>query len=270
MKLVYLTPILLLFLIANASAFNQGECNQVISIPGEIVLDQDILGCTSDNIITINENDVILDCQDHVIQGTGSGGIISNKENVIIRNCDIVLDGELSAEGLNLKNAYAHDNNISVTGDYAVSLSSNNLLENNELYSDADNALLITGSDNQVIGNTMEARVNYGISIVNGASNNYIYDNTATSSAASISLQQGCEDNEIIKNTLTGAPVFFKSSNNKLYNNYINLRTSVNDFVFIDSLNIWSTTQIIGERVYSNGAFIGGNFWADDVGTGFS
>ena len=56
MKLVYLTPILLLFLIANASAFNQGECNQVISIPGEIVLDQDILGCTSDNIITINEN----------------------------------------------------------------------------------------------------------------------------------------------------------------------------------------------------------------------
>lgn len=57
------------------------------------------------------------------------------------------------------------------------------------------------------------------------------------------------------------------SSNNNIYNNYFN--NTIN-FRFINTgINTWNTTRISATNIIA-GPYIGGNFWANPSGTGFS
>ena len=59
------------------------------------------------------------------------------------------------------------------------------------------------------------------------------------------------------------------SSNNKIYNNYFN--NFFNNIFNINSMgsNVWNTTRIPGPNVVG-GQYLGGNYWANPNGTGFS
>jgi parallel beta-helix repeat protein len=61
----------------------------------------------------------------------------------------------------------------------------------------------------------------------------------------------------------------WESTNNSIYNNLFN---NTNNFYFYGTVypNYWNTTRQVGTRVYSLGNEIGGNYWTNPEGTGYS
>jgi len=59
---------------------------------------------------------------------------------------------------------------------------------------------------------------------------------------------------------------FYYSSNNSVYNNLFN-----NTGIYVhDSPNYWNVTLQPGKRIYSPGTHIGGNYWTNSTGNGYS
>ena len=56
------------------------------------------------------------------------------------------------------------------------------------------------------------------------------------------------------------------SNNNFIYNNYFN---NSNNVIIDSSVNYWNTTKRSGKNII-NGSYVGGNFWADPDGNGWS
>jgi hypothetical protein len=61
----------------------------------------------------------------------------------------------------------------------------------------------------------------------------------------------------------------YSSQNNLIYNNLFN---NTNNFYFKGNIypNSWNTTKQLGQRIYSPGNYIGGNYWTNPTGNGFS
>jgi parallel beta-helix repeat protein len=61
----------------------------------------------------------------------------------------------------------------------------------------------------------------------------------------------------------------WESTNNSIYNNLFN---NTNNFYFYGDIyvNSWNTTRQTGTRVYSFGNEIGGNYWTNPTGNGYS
>lgn len=57
--------------------------------------------------------------------------------------------------------------------------------------------------------------------------------------------------------------------NNKIYNNIFN-GTSPNFFASGGNYNAWNITKQLGTRIYSDGKYIGGNYYTNSVKTGYS
>jgi len=80
--------------------------------------------------------------------------------------------------------------------------------------------------------------------------------------------------NVIQDNSFYGIYLFYPGSvlsPNKIYNNLFN--NSMNygmGFSFYISPNFWNTTRQAGARIYSAGTEIGGNYWTNPNGTGYS
>jgi len=185
-------------------------------------------------------------------------------------------------------------NNTVRGGDYGFNLisSSNNTLSHNTVHSSvafvairlnncsnntlianvvrSDNGIfLIYSINNILIGNTAGGGMGAGIAL-RSSSNNTLNSNTATASLSGIYLYSSSNNtlngNNISKNH-DGGIYLYSSSNNKIYNNLFN---NTNNFYFYDSnINTWNTTKISGINIIG-GPYLGGNFWANPGGTGFS
>ena len=99
-----------------------------------------------------------------------------------------------------------------------------------------------------------------------------VYNNTISSGSTGIYLREDCHDNELSNNTITtsnesGIYLLDYSADNRIYNNYFN--NSVNVKAENTKGNIWNTTQSPGINIVG-GPNLGGNFWANPKGTGFS
>ncbi len=87
-----------------------------------------------------------------------------------------------------------------------------------------------------------------------------------------IKLKAGSNYNTILNNTVNSNKLegFYidSSSNNIIYNNYFN---NANNIVFKGTIfkNTWNTTKKAGKNI-AGGSYLGGNFWANPNGTGFS
>jgi nitrous oxidase accessory protein NosD len=74
--------------------------------------------------------------------------------------------------------------------------------------------------------------------------------------------------NSIVESTdSTYAIYLWETYNNSFYNNLFNVSS-----IYFDGTNInyWNTTRQIGSRVYSAGTEIGGNYWTNATGNGYS
>ncbi|MEM5790821.1 MAG: DUF2341 domain-containing protein [Candidatus Aenigmatarchaeota archaeon] len=84
----------------------------------------------------------------------------------------------------------------------------------------------------------------------------------------SMSYNNIIKDSIISNNANCGINITY-SGNNKIYNNLFN---NTNNLCFLPTIyaNYWNTTRQSGKRIYSPGAEIGGNYWANPTGNGFS
>ncbi|MBD3209171.1 right-handed parallel beta-helix repeat-containing protein [Candidatus Woesearchaeota archaeon] len=161
------------------------DCGMVIDSSGTHTLTNDILDCENDYIITIDSDDVTLDCDDHVINGTGSYGIHaeSGRDNVIIRDCVVNLTGPSSDFGILLMstNSYVYNNTVQVTD---------------------DDTIRVTGDNATVYDNYFTAGSDYGAELYN-VDNADFYENTLTASNYAVGLTMTAASNVISNNTLT-------------------------------------------------------------------
>jgi nitrous oxidase accessory protein len=100
-----------------------------------------------------------------------------------------------------------------------------------------------------------------------------IYNNTISNSGTGILLKEDCHDNELANNLIiacndSGIYLLEQSTENRIYNNYFNNNVNVK-FEDIEGNNTWNITKIPGENIMGGGS-LGGNFWANLNGSGFS
>lgn len=169
---------------------------------------------------------------------TGGGMPIVNASSFVIW---------LSANGITLEGFKAE-----TIGGYAgiFVVSNDNIIKNNTVsnYHTGEGIVVNYHSNNTLIGNIASGDGPYGIGIyLYYTNNNTLNGNTISNNSDGISMPG--------------------SSNNLIYNNIFN---NSNNVAYSSSTsNIWNTSKTAGTNIIG-GPYIGGNFWANPSGTGFS
>ena len=150
-----------------------------------------------------------------------------------------------------------------------------NTFSNNIVNSNTVTGLYIGvfGSNNNISNNIAKYNGGYGIFLAY-VSNNMIHNNILDSNRGGILIDTSY-NNTIINNTASnnsnhGIYLRYSSVNqtyNQIYNNYFNNTDNV--YLPETIQNHWNRTKILGTNIIF-GQQIGGNFWANPTGTGFS
>jgi len=130
--------------------------------------------------------------------------------------------------------------------------------------------ILLTGVNNCYINNNLARNSEYGILLQDAETNN-INGNTMTLNEVGIRLE-GSNSN-MIQNNLIAYNYGFgisleESSKNVIYNNYFKNAENVEENT-VNADNTWQST-LSSKKNLVRGPYIGGNFWADLEGTGYS
>ena len=130
--------------------------------------------------------------------------------------------------------------------------------------------ILLTGASNCYINNIRARNTEYGILLQDAGSNN-INGNTMSLNVIGIKLEGS--DSNTIQNNLVAYNYGFgvsleESSRNMIYNNYFKNAENVEEKA-VNANNTWQSTLSTRSNLV-RGPYIGGNFWADLEGTGYS
>lgn len=208
--------------------------------------------------VEINTSGITLDCDGHSIIGPSSAGfgvyIPNGIDRITIKNCKI----STFSRGIYLVN------------------SNNNFLENNTVENTTLGIDLKTSKENLIINNIVSEN-GRGIRIFSGTEeegNNIVVGNTVFGNGDGVDLLRAInntiKENNIYTNTEGGFRIIVSSSN-KIYNNLLN--NSINTYNFgpnqTTNINAWNIAKTLQQNIVS-GAYLGGNFWANPSGTGFS
>ncbi len=121
---------------------------------------------------------------------------------------------------------------------------------------------------NVTVKNLTLTNLDYGIYVRNSNGNNLTGIN-ATNNSIGIYLENSdnnrLNSNTLYFNSLNGISIQ-SSNNNNIYDNYFNNTINVSTD---SSANYWNTTKQSRKNII-NGQYLGGNFWADPDGNGFS
>ena len=273
-------------------------CTSITS-SGEYYLDSDIINSGTSKCINITANNVILDCQNHKIDGddfANYGIYISRPSkqttNITIKNC-IVSDWRTA--NIYLKNAnnntlesittkstfecgiYLHSSssntfqNITTqNNDYGIYLesSSSNTFNNITVHSITDRGVELVSSSSNTFNTITVSSCFYGIefglsSKFNTVCNAVINDNTRgiyiTGSSSNTIHTSSIQDNSY--------GVYISGSSNKIYNN---LFSNTHNFA-VSGTNYWNTSlNCSGGNNIINGNCIGGNVWTNSNRNGYS
>jgi parallel beta-helix repeat protein len=146
-----------------------------------------------------------------------------------------------------LSNITANSNNFGIY----LSSSSSNILSNITSNFNSNYGIYLSSSSSNILSNIISSSNNYGFYIRFSVSNTI--------------------KNSIIQNN-TEYGIYLRASGdpeNLIYNNLFN---NTNNFYFDGDIyvNSWNTTRQTGSRIYSLGTEIGGNYWTNHSGTGYS
>ena len=130
--------------------------------------------------------------------------------------------------------------------------------------------VVFDGGSHYIIGNSAEVGT-IGVYVNNPAS---IIKNVTVKNVNVTRWDSGIYLKDSSGNNVTGNNAsnnsnginLFNSNNNFIYNNYFN---NTNNVIIDSSVNYWNTTKRSGKNII-NGSYIGGNFWADPGGNGWS
>ncbi|MGB9940067.1 right-handed parallel beta-helix repeat-containing protein [Methanosarcina sp.] len=194
-------------------------------------------------------------------EGCGKNLLINN----IIEESNLVI-GAHCWDNIMFQNRLSNGDGISI-----ACCGGNNLVSRNEIINCS------TGIDIYDVQARTVLRDNLIIGCGNGIYLSFVFDsrvynNTISNGSTGIFLREDCHDNELSNNTIkasneSGIYLLDYSADNRIYNNYFN--NSINVKTENARGNIWNTTQSPGTNIVG-GSNLGGNFWANLEGTGFS
>lgn len=264
----------------------------------------DVWGCWPfhfiQNIDTTNKVDgkpVYYWLNQHDQQIPGDAGYVGivNSENITVKDLILRNNGEgvlivntrrSRIENVNISNSFygiwfdsssqsTINSNIVNNTEHGIYLedSYNNIVINNIAINNLYRGITLRQSwDNNLTNNTANNNTYYGIEVTISWHNNIIGNAVNNNGYHGIYINYVSHDNEITSNTANnnknGIYIISPDSyNNSIYNNYLN---NINNLVYIGvKSNYWNTTKILGTNIIG-GPYLGGNFWANPSGTGFS
>jgi len=164
-----------------------------------------------------------------------------------------------------LTNITASNNNYGLY----LYVSNYNTLTNITANSNNNYGLYIDGSSNTLTNITANSN-NYGLYLY-GVSNT-LTNITASNNSYGLYLYYSNYNtikNSKIQNSINYGIYLDNAANNLIYNNLFN---NTNNFYFAGTIytNYWNTTRQPGDRIYSPGTEIGGNYWTNPSGNGYS
>lgn len=192
------------------------------------------------------------------------------------------------ASGNNISNNIIHTLGNGSTGIYVYNNNYNNTLSSNTITvggKDSCGVWLDSSDYNNLTNNTISANGSSAIGIyVYASSNNTVLQtNISVNGSWGIGLYlRNDSDRNVFANmsirSLQYYAVYFRNSststpdNNTFYNNLFNASATPVAFenITVFSVNYWNTTNQTGTRTYSNGGKIGGNYYTNSTGNGFS
>ncbi len=147
----------------------------------------------------------------------------------------------------------------------------NNLISNNVILNCSSGIDIYDVQARTILCDNQIVNCNYGIHL-DFVFDSRIYNNTISNTSTGIYLREECHNNELSNNTITfssqsGIYLLDNTANNRIYNNYLN--NTVNARVEDSEGNAWNTTKKKDTNIVE-GPYLGGNFWANPRGTGFS
>ena len=148
-----------------------------------------------------------------------------------------------------------------------------NKLYNNEITGSQNSAIYLKTSSksNEIYNNNCLNNSNSGIQIVGSIGNNIANNILSHNTQAGIYLSSS-SDNKISHNTIEDnenyGAILTYSANNQFINNKFKNTNNAN-IPTINSDNLWNTTNTTGPNIIG-GKYIGGNYWANPSGSGYS
>jgi parallel beta-helix repeat protein len=132
---------------------------------------------------------------------------------------------------------------------------------------------LDSSNNNNTLSGNKASNNDYGISLGQFSSNNTLSGNNASNNIYGISLGWYSNYNTLIGNVARSnsqVGIYLDgSSNNKIYNNIFNNTNNYEIHASSPNINTWNTTKQSSPNIIG-GSNLGGNFWANPGGTGFS
>ena len=258
MKNKRLIPILLIVMISVfgiVSAIDVGDCINITS-SGTYLLNSSVNSVGDLNCINIASNDTVFDCDNFEIKGTNvslSNGIYSTlTNNITVKNCRI---SDFN-NGINyhfVDNSLVHK--VIVSDSYSVGVRfafGENLTINDSFINTSKyNLFVYTNVNVTIINNTLYSG-EYGLWSTQN-DDMLIYDNVLFNNSL---YGWYMEDDAVL-------------SPNKIYNNLFNNTRNL----WLPSLHsyvYWNTSNQTGTRIFGDGSLIGGNYWTNLTGVGYS
>jgi len=275
MKYIILISTIFAVLIFSMPSLAQTQITSCTSItsPGEYVLANDIIDSTASTCIDIQANNVILDCQGHLIDGIDDSSVNNygiliyrnspQETNITIKNCVVTdyEDGIYIYQASNNKVINCTSNSNTANGiflDSPVDMIGNNLILNCTARENVGAGIFISVISNNTIENCdLESNSYGGIGIKNSGNNSikncYVFIPSTIAPIAGIDLDSA--NNNTIDNltiiyessSSPGIYIRYGSSYNVVNNTYIN---SANDGIRIendvnsDNYNVIQNTKI--------------------------
>jgi parallel beta-helix repeat protein len=263
------------------------SCMQITE-PGEYRLVNDIIDSTASTCINIQADNVILDCQGHIVDGVDiwhTYGIYISRDmqtatNITIKNC-IVRDWDF---GIYLNQA----NNNTLTNIISNSNTDSGIRIFNSSFNTLSNITLGEQGDGNYVGlslfysnfnNIANIITKYNVYGVYLLSSNF---NTLSNIESNFNLNDGiyfdCSFSNTIKNSIIrdnsryGIKIYcdWTGEPNYIYNNLLN--NTIN-FYFEGTIytNYWNTTLQEGNNIWNSSlGYIGGNLWTTPDNNGYS
>ncbi|HYN44566.1 MAG TPA: NosD domain-containing protein [Candidatus Limnocylindrales bacterium] len=185
-----------------------------------------------------------------------SNTLISNFNGIILYNSSI--------------NNITHNNILSANEGIYLHGSANNSLTGNNVSNSYDGIYLYSSDYNIVTDNIAESNKRFGILLY------FSGNNSLRNNSINLNQNQGVQiygsgynnltENTIKSNKNQGIYLFY-TGNNSIFNNILN--NTINFIIDISGSNVWNMTGIPNTNIIG-GPYLGGNFWGNPSGTGFS
>jgi len=294
--LIFISFIIFILTISLVSAIDFSSCGETLNTAGvTYYLTADIIDNATSPCIEVNNNNIIVDCQGYQIDGDGSadyGIYISNQNNVTIQNC-VFGDWDKSAIDNDGDSNTFKDSNFTNPVGYGVYTDADDYLLFQNLRFETGQGINLNYFDGEV-GEFFNVTVedcyflNMGSPIIALRPQYNIYrDNIFSGIQGYPSIRDDAYRNQIYNNIWLNhseSSVLFSFGSGSgdnineslVYNNIFN-RTNTSKPYFamwgwVDALatNTFNTTQQYGTRIFGEGIEIGGNWFTNADGTGYS